>query len=83
MKNKIITINLKSQLDQVVLHEQLGNGTAISDNLSAYQVDVQFETPRKVSRIEQRHLWIEERLVGHRMFQATLIVPLEMQSGEA
>jgi len=36
MKNKIITINLKSQLDQVVLHEQLGNGTTISNNLNAY-----------------------------------------------
>jgi hypothetical protein len=39
MENKIITRSLKRQLDQVVLHEQVENGVAISNNLSANKVD--------------------------------------------
>ncbi len=35
MENKIVTKSLKRQLDQVILHEQMENGTAISNNLSA------------------------------------------------
>jgi hypothetical protein len=39
---------LRRQLDQVVLHEQMENGAAISNKLSANQVDKWFETPKKV-----------------------------------
>ncbi len=49
MENKISTRGLRRPLDWVVLHEQVENGTAINNNLSAYQVDQWFETPRKVS----------------------------------
>jgi hypothetical protein len=35
MENKIIIKILNKQLDQVVLHEQVENGTTISNNLSA------------------------------------------------
>jgi hypothetical protein len=34
MEDKIVTKSLKKQLDQVVLHEQVENGVAISNNLS-------------------------------------------------
>jgi len=34
MENKIITKSLKRQLDQVVLHEQVENGSIIINNLS-------------------------------------------------
>jgi hypothetical protein len=35
MENKIVTRSLRRQLDQVVLHEQVENGIAISNNLNA------------------------------------------------
>jgi hypothetical protein len=35
MENIIIIRSLKKQLNQVVLHEQVENGVAISNNLSA------------------------------------------------
>jgi hypothetical protein len=35
MENKNVTKILRRQLNQVVLHEQVENGTAISNNLSA------------------------------------------------
>ncbi len=34
MENIIVIRNLKRQLDHVVLHEQVENGVAISNNLS-------------------------------------------------
>jgi hypothetical protein len=49
MENKIIIRSLKRQLDQVVLHEQVENAAAINKNLSADQVDQQFERLRRVS----------------------------------
>ncbi len=52
MEIRIVTKSLKRQLDKVVLHEQVENGVAISNNLSANQVDQQFKTPRKVFRIK-------------------------------
>ncbi len=39
MKNRIVIKSLKRQLNQVVLHEQVENGIAISNNLNASQVD--------------------------------------------
>jgi hypothetical protein len=39
MENIIITRSLKRQLDWVVLHEQVENGTAINNNWSANQED--------------------------------------------
>jgi hypothetical protein len=39
MENKIVTRNLKRQLDHVFLHEQVENGTAINNNLSANKED--------------------------------------------
>jgi hypothetical protein len=39
MENRIVTRSLRRHLDQVVLHEQVENGVAISYNLSANQVD--------------------------------------------
>ncbi len=83
MENKISIRGLRRPLDQVVLHEQLENGIAINNNLSAYQVDQWFETSRKVFKIKQKHPWTEERLVGHRTPQVTPIIPREMQIGEA
>ncbi len=40
------------QFDQVVLHEQVENDVTINNNLNVEQVDQQFKTPRRVSRIE-------------------------------
>jgi hypothetical protein len=34
MESKTVIKSLRRQLDQVVLHEQMENGTAISNNLS-------------------------------------------------
>jgi len=39
MENRIITRSLKKQLDQVIIHEQVENGTGINNNLCAYQID--------------------------------------------
>ncbi len=39
MENIIVTRILNRQLDQNVLHEQVENGTVISNNLSENQVD--------------------------------------------
>jgi hypothetical protein len=35
MENRIIPRSLNKQLDQVVLHEQVENGVAINNNLTA------------------------------------------------
>ncbi len=50
MENIIVTRSLKRQLNQFVLHEQVENGTSMSSNLSADQVDQWFETPKRVSQ---------------------------------
>jgi hypothetical protein len=39
MENRIITISIKRQLDQVIIHQEVENGVAINNNLSAYQVN--------------------------------------------
>ncbi len=39
MENIIITKSLKRKLDDVVLHEQVENGTAVNNNLNANQID--------------------------------------------
>jgi hypothetical protein len=83
MENINVVKSLKRQLVHIVLHEQLENAIAISNNLSANLVDYRFETPRRVFQTKQKHLWIEKRLVGNRMPQATPIIPCEMQIGEA
>ncbi len=49
MEKKIVTKSLR-QLDQVVLHGQVENGTTISNNLIANQIDQQFETIRNSFR---------------------------------
>jgi hypothetical protein len=67
IENKIVTRSLRRQLDHVVLHEQVENGIATSNNLNANQVDQRFETPKKVFQIKQKHLWTEKKLVGHIM----------------
>jgi hypothetical protein len=35
MENKIVTRSLRRQLYQIILHEQMENGTTINNNLSA------------------------------------------------
>jgi histidinol dehydrogenase len=67
MENRIVTRSLKKQLNQVVLHEQVENGIAISNNLSADHVDQRFETPRRVFQIKQKHLQTKDRPIGHIM----------------
>ncbi len=52
IENIIVIRSLKRQLNQVVLHDQVENGTAISNNLSANHVDQWFETPRIVSQTQ-------------------------------
>jgi len=49
MENIIVSRSLKRQLNQFVLHEQVENGTSMSSNLSADQVDQWFEAPKRVS----------------------------------
>jgi hypothetical protein len=83
METKIIIRILRKQLDQVLLHEQEENGTTINNNLSADQEDRQFVTLGRVSQFEQKHLWIEERLAGHKTLEAILIFPCEVQINEA
>jgi hypothetical protein len=51
MENTIITINLKRLLYKGVLHEQVENGTTISNNLSANYVNQWFEIPQVASII--------------------------------
>jgi hypothetical protein len=51
--------------------------------LSANLVDYRFETPRRVFQTKQKHLWIEEKLVGNKTLQATPIIFGEVQIGEA
>ncbi len=48
MENKIVTKSLRRQLDQVILHEQMENGTTISNNLNVDQVNYRFETPKRI-----------------------------------
>jgi hypothetical protein len=45
MENRIVIKSLKKQLDQVIIHEQVENDTAINKNLSANQIEQQFTTP--------------------------------------
>jgi hypothetical protein len=66
MENITVTRSLRRQLDQGVLHEQVENGITISNNLSVDKVDQQFETPRKVSRLEHKHMWTKEKYAGHK-----------------
>jgi hypothetical protein len=51
MENITITRSLKRQLDSVVLHEQVKNGDAVNNNLSADRFDQQFVTPKRVSHM--------------------------------
>ncbi len=83
MENRIVTRSLRRQLDLVIVHEQMENDTAIKSNLSAYQIDQQFVTLRRVSQSKKRHSWMEERPIGHIMPQATSIIPREVQTSEA
>jgi hypothetical protein len=53
------------------------------NNFNANQVDQPFETPRKVSQIDQKHLRTEKKFVSHKTLQATPIIPSEVQIGEA
>jgi hypothetical protein len=39
MENKIVAKSLRGQIYHIVLHEQVENGVAINNNLSANQVD--------------------------------------------
>ncbi len=39
MENIIITKSLKRKLDDVVLHEQVENGTIVNNNSNANQID--------------------------------------------
>ncbi len=39
MENIIVTKSLRGQLDQVINHEQVENGTTINKSLSANQID--------------------------------------------
>jgi hypothetical protein len=39
MENKIVIRSLKKQLDHVILHEQMENGTTINNNLSTDHMD--------------------------------------------
>jgi hypothetical protein len=55
MENIIVTINFRRQLNQVILHEQVENGTTIHRNLSVGQEDQQFVTFIKVFQTKQRH----------------------------
>jgi hypothetical protein len=48
LENIIITRSLRRQLDKVILHKQVENGVAISNNLSADQTNQWFETPKLV-----------------------------------
>ncbi len=48
MENRI----LKTQLNQVILLEQMENGTAIISNLSGNHTDQQFVTTKKVDQLE-------------------------------
>jgi hypothetical protein len=82
MENGIVTRSLKKQLNLIVLHEQVENGATISNNFSAYQVDHRFETPRRVSKIKQKHRWIKESPTSHRMPQVSLIILHGVQIGE-
>jgi hypothetical protein len=47
MENIIVTKNVRIQLDQVIVHEQVENGVAINRNLNADYIDQQFITPLK------------------------------------
>jgi hypothetical protein len=59
------------------------NGTAITNNLNVDKVDQRFETPRKVSWIEQGHMWKKDRPTSHKTPQVAPIIPREVQNGEA
>jgi hypothetical protein len=48
MENRIVTKSLRRQLDQDVLHEQVENGVAISNNLNVDLVEQRIETPRTI-----------------------------------
>jgi hypothetical protein len=39
MENKIVTRSLRRQLDLVIIHEQMENGTAINSNLNTNQIN--------------------------------------------
>jgi hypothetical protein len=39
MENRIITRSLRRQLNEVLVHEQVENGTTINNNLNANQID--------------------------------------------
>ncbi len=51
------------------------NGVTMNNNLSVNQIDQQFVTPKIIYQLEQKHLWIKERLASHKTFQATPIFP--------
>jgi len=67
MENRIVIRSLNKQLYKVIIHEQVENGTTINRNLSANQINQLFTTPRKVSQLEQKHPWTEERPTSHKM----------------
>jgi hypothetical protein len=66
MENRIVTKSLKRKLNQVIIHEQVENGTTINSNLNVDQIDQQFVTPRKVSQSEYKYPWTKKRPTSHR-----------------
>jgi adenine-specific DNA methylase len=83
MENRIVIKNLKRQLHQVLLHEQVENDITINKNLNANKEDQQFVTPRKVFQTKHKHPWIEVKPTSHITPQVASIIPCEMQIGEA
>ncbi len=57
---------MKGKLDKDVLHEQMENGVAIINNLSAYQVDQWLKTFRTILKTKWIHLWTKEKLACNR-----------------
>jgi hypothetical protein len=54
MENIIVIRSLNKQLDHVVVHEQVENGTTINNNLNANQINQLSITPKRVFQSEKK-----------------------------
>ncbi len=82
MENIIVTRSLKMQLNQDILHEQVENGTTINKNLMQIKQINNLKHLKKFFEYKKNNQ--DKKIhVSHRTPQAALIIPREVQIGEA
>jgi hypothetical protein len=80
MENKIVTRSLRRQLDLVIIHEQMENGTAINSNIKATVVSVCVGSAWKILPVTAINSNIKATMVSVCVGSAWKILPVTTRS---